>query len=528
MTVPSPTPASNPAPVAAPIAAQVKGPGSALATINDDGSRRWLKPRPTAGKFWRRRRAVAAGLIALFTLLPHIVINAKPAVLLDLTTRRFTFFGVTFLPNDTLLLALLLVSTFLSIFFITALLGRVWCGWACPQTVYLEFVYRPIERFFEGSPGRADRGGFKGSAFARLLKFVTFLVVSCLLAHTFLAYFVGVEQLAVWVRRSPFEHPASFLVMAGVVTAMMFDFTYFREQTCLVACPYGRFQSALLDRYSLIVGYDRLRGEPRGKAKPGTDIALSVLPSAQGIGTSAARGDCVDCGMCVTTCPTGIDIRNGLQMECVHCTQCIDACDAVMTKLSRPTGLIRYASQAELNKEQGAAVFKFRPRLAVYPIVVTILLSITAAVLFFRGPLSASIVRTRGGTFSQLPDGVITNPVGIKVINRRDVGAEYHLVATARSTKAPSHLHFPEEADHFTLGPGEAKIINTVVESDTSSFVNGSMPITISIVNAKGEIVASNAFSLLGPMQHFDSHERERPEGHTGEDSHSSHEEEHK
>ncbi len=474
--------------------------GMVLPTLNEDGSRHWINPRPSSGKFLTRRRATAIGLIALFTMLPHVTINDKPAILLDLVTRRFTFFGLTLLPNDTLLLALFLVCTFLSIFFITAIFGRVWCGWACPQTVYMEFVYRPIQRFFEGTPGRANKGSFVGSPIAKLLKYVTYLLISCFLSHTFLAYFVGVDKLRVWVTQSPFEHPTPFFIMLFVVIAMMIDFAFFREQICMVACPYGRFQSVLLDRFSWIVAYDRNRGEPRGKGKPVGDVALNVIQDTR-------RGDCVDCNWCVVTCPTGIDIRNGLQMECLHCTQCIDACDSVMTKLGRATGLIRYASQAELAGDVAKGAFKLRPRLIVYPTIVTILLTLGISVLAFRGPLSVSVARGRGAPFSQLPSGVITNAVSIKVINRRETQGSYHLVASPRREGTAGHLLFPAETANFVLTSGEARLINTVVEADIASFVNGSMPITISVVDDSGKTVAERMYNLQGPMQRFDKHE---------------------
>ena len=210
-------------------------------------------------------------------------IDGKPAVLLDLPHREFTIFGFTFLPTDTLLLALALITLIVGICLVTALAGRVWCGWMCPQTVYMEFVFRPIERLFDGPPGAQHRPGRKRTTPRTAAKYAVYLLISAYLAHTFLAYFVGVEALAQWVRRSPLEHPVSFLVMLAVTGLMMFDFAYFREQICIVACPYGRFQSVMLDRDSLIVSYDPRRGEPRGKL---ADRKSRGRP----------HGDCIDCG----------------------------------------------------------------------------------------------------------------------------------------------------------------------------------------------------------------------------------------
>jgi len=313
--------ASRPATAALPRTATER----VLPTLNVDGSRRWLRPRPSPGRFLDRRRAVAWALIAVFALLPHARVGGAPAILLDVVHRRFSLLGATFYPTDTVLLMLLLLGTFLGIFLLTAVVGRAWCGWAGPQTVYMEFVYRPIERLVD----RGVTAVARNAAWRRAVKALAFLAVSMFVAHTFLAYFVGADALGRWVRASPFEHPVAFLVMAATTALMFLDFAWFREQVCLVACPYGRLQSVLLDRRSLIVAYDPRRGEPRGKL-------------------GRVAGDCIDCRACVLTCPTGIDIRDGLQMECIHCAQCIDACDAIMDRVGRPRGLVRYGSRDEM------------------------------------------------------------------------------------------------------------------------------------------------------------------------------------
>jgi len=380
-----------------------------LSTLNVDGSRRWIRPVLSPGRFLDRRRAVGYILIALFTLIPHVRINGKPPILIDLPRREFTFVGSTLYPTDTLLLALLLLSVFLTIFLLTALTGRVWCGWACPQTVYLELVYRPIERFFHGKPGHKPKpGAWRGPA-----RFVTYLLVSAFLAHTFLAYFVPTDVLRTWIFHSPFAHPVGFSVVVLVTIAMMFDFGFFREQTCIVACPYGRLQSVLLDQGSVIVGYDAKRGEPRGKKrrKPKPQpVDLTI-----GDTDPDPLGDCIDCKMCVHTCPTGIDIRDGLQLECVQCAQCIDACDAIMDKIGRPRGLIRYSSQRRL---EGDTARRIRPRVVLYPAMLTIVLAGFITALATRADAHVTLLRGAGKPYNVMDDGHIANNLTVKIRNR--------------------------------------------------------------------------------------------------------------
>jgi cytochrome c oxidase accessory protein FixG len=335
--------------------------GRVLSTLEQDGSRRWIWPKLAKGRFWRSRRVVAYLLIAIFALVPHLKIFGRPIMLLDLIHRRFTFFGVTFLPTDTMLLALFMVAAILSIFFITALAGRVWCGWACPQTVYMEFLFRPIERMFADREGVGGKPASPMPAWRKALMYLTFLVLCAHLSNTFLAYFVPPAILHTWITHSPLHHPAGFGIVAVVTALMMFDFCFFREQTCIIACPYGRFQSVLMDRWSMIISYDQQRGAPRGKLKRPTSLpilqrtASDAKPPASAGGSGSSAGDCVDCSMCVSVCPTGIDIRDGLQFECISCAQCIDACDAVMDKISRPRGLIRYGSQAGMSGQPSAS-----------------------------------------------------------------------------------------------------------------------------------------------------------------------------
>ena len=438
-----------------------------LPTLNVDGSRRWLRPRLSPGRFLRGRRAVAWALIALFALLPHARVGGAPAILLDVVRRRFTLFGTAFYPTDTVLLMLLLVGTFLAVFLLTAVLGRVWCGWACPQTVYMEFVFRPIERLVE----RGATAIARDAAWRRGIKLAAYLAVSMFLAHTFLAYFVGVEALARWVRSSPREHPLAFLVMATTTVLMYLDFAYFREQICMVACPYGRLQSVLLDRHSLIVAYDARRGEPRGKL-------------------GRAAGDCVDCGACVVTCPTGIDIRDGLQMECIHCTQCIDACDAIMDRVGRPHGLIRYGSRDEM---AGAPRRVLRPRTVLYPLLIAGVWGALVWGLAHRPAAEVAILRGPVSPFSVLASGEISNQLRIKIDNRGAAARRYRL---ALVETRDLRLIAPENP--VPVAAGQSATTTVFVIGAAAGFAHGEREVRFEISDGEG-FQLDAAYRLLGP-----------------------------
>lgn len=465
-----------------------------LSTLNKDGSRRWLKPKPSRGGYWRARRAVAYILIAVFVALPLIRINGRPAILLDIARREFTFFGKVFLPTDTLLMALLMLGVFLTIFLATALFGRVWCGWACPQTVYMEFVFRPIERLLDGEPGRSKATGPRKAA-----KFFLYAIISVGLAHVFLSYFVGWERLSQWVFGSPFKHLAGFLTVAFVSVMMLFDFAFFREQTCIVACPYGRFQSVLLDRQSTIVAYDTRRGEPRGKnskAKaPKSDVRLVVLPNPgvdMATPSAARTADCVDCTLCVQTCPTGIDIRDGLQMECINCAQCIDACDAVMTKLGRPTGLIRYASEDEI---EGKPTPRFRPRLALYPAALVIVFSAFVALLITARTADVTLLRARGTPYSALTTGEIANTLRVKITNRTDEPRDYRITV---EDLAGLRLDAGENPLRIEAGQTREEPMLVIARPDLFR-ADGRRPVIVTVTDG-ADYTQTFTYGLLGPV----------------------------
>jgi cytochrome c oxidase accessory protein FixG len=455
--------------------------GRVLPTMNEDGSRRWIRPRLSTGKFWVRRRAVAYALMVVFFAIPYLRMNGLPLVLLDLPLRRFTILGSTFFPTDTLLLMLLMLSILIAIFLMTALAGRVWCGWGCPQTVYMEFLFRPVERLFEGGRSgslQLDRDHGRGQLHPRrLAKYAVYLVLSLFLAHTFLAYFVGIDRLVVWVRSSPVEHPTSFLVMAVTTAAIMADFTWFREQTCAVACPYGRFQSVLLDRQSLIVAYDRHRGEPRGHGKE----------------RAAGSGDCIDCGACVITCPTGIDIRDGLQMECIHCTQCADACDAIMSRVGRPPGLIRYSSRATLEGERER---RLRPRVVLYPAALSLAFGGFVVALVLRTPADITVMRGMGAPFAVESDGRVANQLRVKITNRDPLPHRY---TVSLEGVEPGTMIAPQNP--IAVAPGRTEMMDLFVMLPASAFHDGERKITVHIADGAG-YTDDVSYRLVGPDHH--------------------------
>ena len=300
----------------------------------------------------------------------------------------------------------------------TALFGRVWCGWGCPQTVFLEAVYRPIERFFEGSREarvKADRAGMTpGRLLRRLLKHGAWLLVSLLLAHVFLALFVSLPDLFAMMRQDPRAHWSAFVWVMAITALVHFNWVWFREQFCVVLCPYGRLQSVLMDEHSLLVGYDAGRGEPRGR-RVREGHALPVVQS----------GDCVDCGRCVVVCPTGIDIRQGTQLECLGCAQCIDACDEVMDKLQRPRGLVRYDSQRGLS---GKTARRVRPRTIAYAVLLLVALGGLVAATAGRSAFEANLLRVRGAPY-QLEGDLVRNAFELHLVNKNPVATVLHVTA---------------------------------------------------------------------------------------------------
>jgi cytochrome c oxidase accessory protein FixG len=455
-------------------------PEDVLSTLNADGSRRWLRPRVSSGRFLSARRIVGWALIALFVTLPFVHVAGRPAVLVDVLHWRMAFFGKLFLPSDTILLAVFLVGTIVTIFLLSAVLGRVWCGWGCPQTVYMEFLFRPIERLFDGRPKRGGALAHEVSAPRLIGKYVVFALVSLALANIFLSYFVGVSSLRTWIVESPGRHPGAFFVMALTAALVFFDFAWFREQTCIVACPYGRLQSVLLDRDSLLVSYDARRGEPRGAIR-----SRQLRVEANG-----KAGDCVDCGMCVETCPTGIDIRGGLRMECIACAQCIDACDSVMDKLGRPRGLIGYSTQARRDGRKGRWL---RPRIFIYGTVLATLATLLVVMGAKAQPSDVILLRGLGMPFTVMPNGDIVNPARLKISNRENAERVY----TVEVAEGPARLLLDREP--LRVAADGTMVRAFLIQAPPSVFSNGQAEVKLRVRDGHA-FDKQVGYRLLGPQ----------------------------
>jgi cytochrome c oxidase accessory protein FixG len=377
-----------------------------IGTVDTEGKRVWVYPKKPSGAYHRKRVAVSIFLLTLFFAGPFLKIGGKPLLLLNIFERKFVVFGQAFWPQDFVLLALTLITFFVFIILFTVVFGRVWCGWMCPQTLFLEMVFRKIEYWIEGDANQQRRldslGNTPSKIFKKVSKHTIFLLISILIAHIAMAYLIGADQAAAIVRDSPSDHLAGFIGMVAFTGIFYSVFAYFREQACVVVCPYGRLQGVLLIKDSIVVAYDWLRGEPRGKRKKET----MELPKT---------GDCIDCKLCVHVCPTGIDIRNGTQLECVNCTACMDACDEVMLKIDRPKGLIRYASY---NSIKDGIQHLITPRVLGYSAVLVVLLTILSFTLATRSDVETTILKVPGTLFQKTDDGFFTNLYTIEFVNK--------------------------------------------------------------------------------------------------------------
>lgn len=376
-----------------------------IATVDEQGKRVWVYPKKPSGKYYKLRTLVAILLLGLLFSGPFINIGGQPLLLFNIFERKFVILGVAFWPQDFYLFGLAMITFFVFVILFTVVFGRIWCGWACPQTIFMEMVFRRIEYWLEGDANQQrkfDKAPLTPRKIAlKAIKHLIFILISVIIAHTLMAYLIGVDEVVDIVTASPFEHWSGFIATIFFTVLFYWVFAYFREQACIAVCPYGRLQGVLLNKDSMAVSYDFSRGEPRGKL-------VKNEPTKE-------QGDCIDCQLCVHACPTGIDIRNGTQLECVNCTACMDVCDEVMTKIKKPTGLIRISS---FNAISNGIQSIFTTRVIAYTLVLSALVVFLTSLMLNRSDIDATVLRVPGQLYQKTDDGQIQNLFNVLFINK--------------------------------------------------------------------------------------------------------------
>lgn len=377
-----------------------------ISTVGTDGKRVYIYPKKPKGRFTTWRNIVGAFFMLALVLFPLIKIHGEPLVMLNFLERKFIIFGAIFWPQDTFIMMLMMVSFLVFILLFTATFGRLFCGWVCPQTIFLELIFRRIEFWIDGDGHKqrklAQQPWNAEKIRKRVLKWIIYYIISFALINIILWYFMGFDKWNLYAHNLN-DHAAGLGLIFIFTTAFFGIYTWFREQICLIACPYGRMQGVLIDPSTIAISYDYLRGEPRGHLKKNEDREESN------------KGDCIDCHACVDVCPTGIDIRNGTQLECVNCTACIDACDHVMDRIGKPRGLIRYASENEIREGKKQKI-SFRTK--AYSLVLLIILSFFTYTLVTREPVEAVLLHVPGMLYQEQPNDTIRNLYNIKAINK--------------------------------------------------------------------------------------------------------------
>jgi cytochrome c oxidase accessory protein FixG len=381
-----------------------------MGTLDKEGKRAWVFPKKPSGKWYEYRKYVSYLLLAILLSSPFIKVGGNQLFMFNVLERRFNIFGYPFWPQDFHLFVIMMIIGVVFVILFTVAFGRIFCGWICPQTIFMEMVFRRIEYWIDGDRGKQIRlkkmPWNKEKIKKRVLKWTIFFIISFIIANVFLAYLIGSDQLIRYITDGPSKHVSTLISLLIFTGVFYFIFAWFREQVCIIACPYGRLQGVLLDNKSIIVAYDHKRGEKeegRAKFKKNEDRP------------STGKGDCIDCFACVHVCPTGIDIRNGTQLECVNCTACIDACDHMMEAVDLPKGLIRYASEDNIEKK---APFKFTPRLKGYVAVLGILTAVLIGMLFLRNDVEARILRLPGQLYEHKDNNMISNVYTFKLVNK--------------------------------------------------------------------------------------------------------------
>ncbi|WP_024481960.1 cytochrome c oxidase accessory protein CcoG [Cellulophaga baltica] len=432
-----------------------------IGTINEEGKRAWVFPKKPSGKLYQYRKYVSYFLLAFLVASPFVKINGNQFLMFNVLERRFNIFGFPFWPQDFHLFVISMIIGVIFIALFTVAFGRIFCGWMCPQTIFLEMVFRRIEFWIDGDRGaqiKLDRQEWNAEKIKkRVLKWIIFFIISFLIANVFLAYLIGSDRLIQYVTDGPGQHVSTMISLLIFTAVFYFIFAWFREQVCIIACPYGRMQGVLLDNKSIVVAYDHKRGEnENGRKKWRKNEDREAL----------GNGDCIDCFQCVNVCPTGIDIRNGTQLECVNCTACIDECDTIMEKVNLPKGLIRYASEDEIVKKEK---FKFTPRLKGYTAILVILTGVLIGMLFLRNDIEANILRLPGQLYEHKEGNIISNVYTYKLLNKtnKDIDdVHFELISHKGTIKLVRHEDFIVPAQNLAEGTLFIEINNSAIKSD--------------------------------------------------------------
>lgn len=455
-----------------------------IGTIDEEGNRKFIFPKKPSGKFYDYRKWVSYFLLIILIANPFVKINGNQFMMFNVIERRFNIFGFPFWPQDFYLFVIFMLVGVVFVILFTVIFGRIFCGWVCPQTIFLEMVFRRIEFWIEGDRGaqiRLEKQDWNAEKIKKKgLKWTIFLIISFFIANVFLAYLISSDSLIKMIEEGPENHLNTFISLLIFTGVFYFIFAWFREQVCIIACPYGRLQGVLLDNKSINVAYDFVRGEKEtGRAKFNNQEDRATT----------GKGDCIDCKQCVHVCPTGIDIRNGTQLECINCTACIDECDTIMDGVGLPKGLIRYASEDEIDKN---SKFKFTARMKGYSAVLFILIGILIGLLFLRTEVEAVILRLPGQLFQHKGDN-ISNIYTFKIINKTNKDfndIHFKLVGIKGTLKVVGEpdLKVPQqgmksgslfiEINHFLLETDKTKVEievydgNKKIETTTTNFLS--------------------------------------------------------
>lgn len=457
-----------------------------IATINKEGKRAWIYPKKPSGRFYEYRKLLSYLLLTILFVSPFIKINGNQFILFNVLERRFNFFGFPFWPQDFHLVVIMMLIGVVFVILFTVAFGRLFCGWVCPQTIFMEMVFRRIEYWIEGDRGkqiRLDKQIWNAEKIRkRSLKWFIFFIISFLIANVFLAYLIGSDRLIQFITDGPLENLSTLISLLIFTGVFYFIFAWFREQVCIIACPYGRLQGVLLDNKSIVVAYDHKRGEKEaGRAKFNKKEDRSTT----------GKGDCIDCFQCVNVCPTGIDIRNGTQLECVNCTACIDECDHMMESVNLPKGLIRYASEDNIEKN---AKFVFGARLKGYTAVLVILLGVFAGMLFLRNDLEARVLRLPGQLYEHKENDIISNVYTYKLVNKTSKDIEdvhLQLISHEGTIKLVKN-------ERFTVTKQGMEEGTLFIEISAQSLTGDKDKIKIGVYSGD-ELIESTTTSFLGP-----------------------------